>query len=161
MPVGHTYLCHAPFCTHDPLLMKPRSLPFLLACAIIVSTGCRKDRNVEVPVVPLDIYIDVNLPAYNALAVTGGWPYITGGSEGLIVYRKSPDEFTAMDRHCTYQPEELCRVTVDDSGIIARDTTCCQSAFLMLDGSVTDGPAPLGLKLYHTTFNGSVLHIFN
>lgn len=141
--------------------MKPPFLPALLAITAIFNTGCKKDRDVQVPLVQVDINIDINLPAYNALAVTGGWLYITGGSEGLIVYRKSPDEFTAMDRHCSYQPENLCRVTVDDSGIIARDTTCCNSAFLMLDGSVTDGPATLGLKLYHTTFNGSTLHIFN
>jgi nitrite reductase/ring-hydroxylating ferredoxin subunit len=84
-----------------------------------------------------------------------------GGSQGIIVYRNGPDQFTAMDRHCTYQPENLCKVYVDDSQVIARDTVCCGSAFLLLDGSVTEGPAALGLKLYHTTFNGTTLHIFN
>lgn len=143
------------------VLMKPPSLFALLACAMLMGTGCKKDRNVYVPAVPVDIQIDVNLPAYNALTVTGGWLYITGGSEGLIVYRKSTTEFTAMDRHCTFQPENLCRVTVDDSQVMARDTTCCHSAFLLMDGSVVDGPAVLGLKLYNTTFNGTVLRIFN
>lgn len=141
--------------------MKTRSLIALFACATLTGTGCKKDRNINVPVVPVDIEINLNLPAYNALTVTGGWLYITGGSEGLIVYRKGPDEFTAMDRHCTYQPENLCKVTVDDSQVMARDTTCCHSAFLLMDGSVADGPAVLGLKLYHTTFNGTVLRIFN
>lgn len=141
--------------------MNARTLFLLPVTALLLQAGCKKEDNIGVPLTNVDIYVNINLPEYNDLTVTGGWVYLTGGSEGLIVYRKSPDEFTAMDRHCTYQPENLCHVTVDESGIIARDTTCCNSAFLMLDGSVTEGPAALGLKLYHTTFNGTTLHIFN
>ena len=132
-------------------------LPFV---AMLLFAGCKKD-NIGVPLTNVDININVNLPEYADLAVTGGWVYLTGGSLGLIVYRNSPDQFTAMDRHCTYQPEDLCKVYVDDSQVIARDTICCGSAFLLLDGSVTQGPAALGLKRYNTTFNGTTLHIFN
>ncbi len=134
---------------------------FVSLAALLALGGCTRDRETAVPLVPLDIEINLNLPAYNALAVVGGWAYITGGSEGLIVYRKSQDEFTALERHCTYQAADQCRVTVDASQVIARDTTCCHSAFLLLDGSVTQGPAVLPLKQYHTTFNGTTLHIFN
>ena len=138
-------------------------LPLALLGSLLL-TGCKKDKNVNVPLVAVDISININLPEYNALAVTGGWAYINGGSQGLIVYRKSPEEFVAMDRHCTYRPEDLCRVYVDDSQIIARDTVstnACGSAFLLLDGSVINGPAVPGLKLYNTTFNGTYLHVFN
>ncbi len=128
---------------------------------VLLGMGCKKDRDIRVPIVPVQIEINLNFPEYNALQVVGGWAYITGGSEGLIVYRRSQDEFTAMDRHCTYQAENLCRVTVDDSQVMARDTMCCQSAFLLLDGSVVQGPAALGLKRYNTTFNGTILRIFN
>jgi nitrite reductase/ring-hydroxylating ferredoxin subunit len=161
VPQGHTYLCIAPLCAHDPLLMKSLSHLLLPLCILLLTPGCRKDKQVDVPLVNVDIEININLPEYNALAVTGGWAYVTGGSEGLIVYRKSPDEFTALDRHCTFQPEDLCRVTVDDSQVMARDTSCCHSAFLLLDGSVTEAPAVLGLKRYNTTFNGTILRIFN
>jgi nitrite reductase/ring-hydroxylating ferredoxin subunit len=146
---------------HNRLLMKLRLLPALLTITMVLAAGCKKEDKVDVPLVSVDITINLNLPEYNALLVTGGWAYITGGSEGLIVYRKSPDEFVAMDRHCTYRPEDLCKVYVDDSGVLARDTACCHSAFLLLDGSVTEGPAALGLKLYNTTFNGTTLRIFN
>lgn len=144
--------------------MTLRTLLTLALFSALLAPGCKKDKNANVPLVGVDIFINVNLPEYNALAVTGGWAYITGGSQGLIVYRKSPDEFTAMDRHCTYRPEDLCKVYVDESQIIARDTIstdACGSAFLLLDGSVIDGPAVMGLKLYNTTFNGTTLHIFN
>ncbi len=137
-------------------------IPFILAAfALLGGTGCKKERTVEVPLVNVDISINVNLPAYNALAVTGGWVYLTGGSQGILVYRSGADSFTALDRHCTYHPEELCRVTVDASEVVARDTACCHSAVLLMDGSVVNGPAVFGLKRYNTTFNGTILRIFN
>ena len=80
---------------------------------------------------------------------------------GLIVYRSGPDSFVAMDRHCPYRSAELCRVFVDDSEIIARDSVCCGSAFLVTDGSVVEGPAALSLQRYNTTFNGTTLRIYN
>ena len=123
--------------------------------------ACRKEQQGGVPLTTVDFQINVNNPAYIDLAVPGGWLYLTGGSLGIIVYRKSMDEFVAMDRHCTYQPTELCKVHVDESEVIARDTTCCGSAFLLLDGSVTEGPAALGLQRYSTNFNGTTLRIFN
>ena len=164
VPGTHTYLRAASLCTHDLLLMKAFHLVLLALSSSLLAPGCKKEKKVDVPLVNVDININVNLPAYNALAVTGGWLYINGGSEGLIVYRKSPDEFTALDRHCTYRPEDLCRVYVDDSQVIARDTVStdhCGSAFLLMDGGIVQGPASLGLKQYHTTFNGTNLHIFN
>lgn len=164
MPGPHTYLRAAALSTHDPLLMKPFHLMLLALSSALLAPGCKKEKNVGVPLVNVDININVNFPDYVTLQATGGWLYINGGSLGLIVYRKSQDEFTALDRHCTYQSENLCRVYVDDSQIIARDTVStdhCGSAFLLLDGSVIQGPASLGLKQYHTTFNGTYLHIFN
>jgi nitrite reductase/ring-hydroxylating ferredoxin subunit len=148
------------FNTHDHLLMNARSA-FLLPLALgLLATSCKKEQ-AGVPLTGVNISINVNLPEYADIAAPGGWLYLTGGSQGIIVYRKSTDEFVAMDRHCPYQPENLCRVVVDESDVIARDTACCHSAFLLIDGSVTEGPAALGLKVYNTTFNGTTLRIFN
>ncbi|MCW5899335.1 MAG: hypothetical protein KIT10_08690 [Flavobacteriales bacterium] len=123
--------------------------------------ACRKDRPGGVPLTPVDITINVNNPAYADLSVPGGWLYLTGGSMGIIVYRKSMAEFMAMDRHCPYQPQDYCRVYVDDSEVIARDTLCCGSAYLIMDGSVTQGPSALPLQPYNTAFNGTILRIYN
>ncbi len=136
-----------------------KALPFLLALCLLAS--CRKEQPGGVPLTTVDFQINVNNPAYVDLSAPGGWLYLTGGSLGIIVYRKSLEEFVAMDRHCPYQPAELCKVYVDESEVIARDTTCCGSAFLLLDGSVTEGPAALGLQRYNTAFNGTTLRIFN
>lgn len=113
------------------------------------------------PLTGVNIQINVNLPEYIDLTAPGGWAYVTGGSQGLIVYRKNIDEFVALDRHCPYQPANLCRVNVDESDIVARDSACCHSAFLLLDGSIAQGPAAANLQRYNTSFNGTTLRIYN
>lgn len=144
--------------------MTTRPFWLISCCAallLIGSGGCRKEERGGVPPAPLDVSINVNNPAYADIAVPGGWIYLSGGSLGLIVYRASPDEFVAMDRHCPYQTADLCRVFVDDTEIIARDTACCHSAFAITDGSVIEGPAALNLQRYNTSFNGTTLRIYN
>lgn len=133
----------------------------LLWGVVLLATACRKEQRGGVPLSVVDISINVNNPAYSDLAVPGGWVYLSGGSLGLIVYRSSPDSFVAMDRHCPYQPADLCRVFVDDSEITAQDTACCHSSFLITDGSVVQGPAALNLQRYNTSFNGTTLRIYN
>ncbi|HMU13882.1 MAG TPA: hypothetical protein PKE53_07750 [Flavobacteriales bacterium] len=137
---------------------------FLLFSSLVIallSVSCKKESTTGVPPVQLDVSININLPEYADLQVVGGWVYLTGGSQGLIVYRKNQDEFSALDRHCPFQPENLCHVIVDESGVIARDTACCHSAYLIMDGQPTEGPSSFPLKAYHTTFNGTMLRIYN
>jgi len=134
------------------------TLLLLLSGTIV---GCKREERGGVPISPVDISINVNNPAYADLAVAGGWLYLSGGSLGILVYRSAPETFVAMDRHCPYRTADLCRVSVDESELIARDTTCCGSAFLITDGSVVEGPAALNLQRYNTSFNGTTLRIFN
>ena len=123
--------------------------------------GCKKDNNNTVPMVSVDIYLYTSNPSFINLNPVGGWVYITGGVRGILVYRKSTTEFMAYERNCTYQPSNICAtVMVDNTNIIATDT-CCHSKFSMYDGSVLQAPAGLPLKAYNTTFDGSVLHIYN
>lgn len=136
-----------------------RSILFIFACTVLFA--CKREEPGGVPLTRVDISINVNNPSYADLAVPGGWLYLTGGSMGLLVYRNSTEQFTAMDRHCPYQVAQRCQVFVDDSQILAHDTLCCGSKFLIVDGSVTQGPSALPLKRYNTTFNGTVLRIFN
>jgi nitrite reductase/ring-hydroxylating ferredoxin subunit len=136
--------------------------PVLFAVvAFMAAAGCKRDEPSGFPAPLVDISININNPAYADLAVPGGWLYLTGGSLGIIVYRSGPAEFVALDRHCRYQPADLCRVWVDDTQVVARDTACCGSAYLITDGSVVQGPAAMGLLRYNTSFNGTVLRIYN
>lgn len=146
-------------CVLSQSMFKP-ALLFIVSLCILLG-GCKKEQNTGVPPVGLDLALNLNLPEYANLQVPGGWVYITGGSQGLIVYRSSADAFTAVDRHCPYQPENLCRVTVPDGSVVARDTACCGSAYLLFDGSVTEGPSSFNLRRYNTSWNGTTLRIYN
>ncbi len=139
--------------------LRPYIVLFMLVGVAI--TGCKREERGGVPISPVDISINVNNPAYADLAVPGGWLYLSGGSLGILVYRSTPETFVALDRHCPYRTADLCRVSVDESELIARDTTCCGSAFLITDGSVVEGPAALNLQRYNTSFNGTTLRIYN
>lgn len=157
-PYPLTFARIKPFST----MICRRLLP-VLGLALSLAPGCRKEGSTPkgAPPVLVDFTINVNNPAYNDLAVPGGWVYVTGGNQGIIIYRRTVDDFVALDRLCMYQPSQPCRVHVDDSQVTATDTTCCGSSFLLLDGSVTQGPSSLGLTRYNTTFNGTTLRIFN
>lgn len=128
---------------------------------MIVFVSCKKDDNSNIPLVGVNYTINANNPAYNEVSVPGGWMYLNGGSRGIILYRYSNDEFRAFDRHCPYNSSNSCaKVSVQSNNISAKDD-CCGSEFLITDGSVTKGPANLPLKQYNTSFDGSVLRIYN
>ena len=80
---------------------------FALFLLLFVLNSCR-DNNNGIPLVNVDKEINITLPSYSSLAVVSGWAYVSGGSKGLIVYRKTLDEFVVFDRHSPYM--------VDDSG---------------------------------------------
>ena len=131
----------------------------ILFFLLIFFLGCKKDKD-QVPEVYVDLYVYSTDPAFSPLNATTGYQYFSGGSRGIVVYRKSVTEFMAYDRHCPYNVPDGNSVTVDASGIIAADSQC-NSKFLMNDGSPNSGPAAKPLKRYQTTFDGAVLHIFN
>lgn len=141
--------------------MKYILFSFFMVFTMISCTKSRNGNNNGIPLVSVDIYVYANDPEFFKLNPIGGWEYISGGSKGIIVYRKSESEFAAYDRHCTYKPNNSCsKVSVDSSDIAAIDT-CCTSRFLLTDGSVIEGPATYALKQYQTSYDGSVLRIFN
>lgn len=127
---------------------------------LISFSGCKKD-NEQIPDVYVDLYIYTTDPAFANLNAIGGYQYFSGGSKGILVYRKSQNEFMAYDRHCPYKVSDGNIVTVDaNSGLLAVDSKC-GSKFLITDGSVNQGPAVNPLKRYQTAFDGTVLHIYN
>jgi nitrite reductase/ring-hydroxylating ferredoxin subunit len=124
-------------------------------------TSCNQEQNSSIPLVSVNFIININDPAYIAVAVPGSWMYLNGGSRGLILFRASNFEFIAYDRHCTYDSNNNCaQVNIDATNLIAVDN-CCGSEFLITNGSVIKNPASLPLKRYQTAFDGSVLSIFN
>ena len=107
---------------------------------IIFFNSCNKNQNI-VPYVYVDQYINISLPSYSSLNNIGGWVYITGGSKGIIIYRQSYDQFSAYDRHCTYNAENPCgKATVDSTNSFV-ECSCDNSRYQLFDGLVIQGPA--------------------
>lgn len=151
------------FCHHKRIMNKVFKYKFhsIIFILLFFSSGCKKDKN-EIPDVYVDIYLTTVDPAFSPLNATNGYTYLSGGSKGIIVFRKSisPAEFMAYDRHCTYNVSEGNQIAMDVSGLFAIDSKC-NSKFYIGDGSPNSGPAVNSLKYYETTFDGTVLHIFN
>jgi len=114
--------------------------------------------------VPVNLNINLDLPAYTALNSPGGFAYVNGGSRGIVVYRNF-DEFIALDRHSTYNSEKACAtVYVNPENAFELIDTCegSGSVFSILSGVVMVGPAQYGLKKYNSYWDGAyTVNIYN
>lgn len=134
-------------------------LILIVGVVTVGADGCKK-KNDQVPLVPVDFYINVNEPQAFDLSAVTGWMYVTGGSQGIIVYRNTTEEFSAYDRHAPINIEEECQVQVNEDNIIIQDP-CSNSRWLIIDGSLIEGPAIQSLESYNTVFVDPVLHVYN
>ena len=123
-------------------------------------TACKRQQQ-GIPYVNVDLYININNPAYFHLTSAGGWEYIAGGSKGLLVYRKLDNTFNVYDRHCTYNAENACGAATMDSTGIQITCECDGSIYQLADGAVVNGPASIPLHQYRSDFDGNILHIYN
>src|SRR6218665_3450712 len=117
----------------------------------LLSSRCRDNGSGIVPYVPFNHTINVLSPEYFDLQVPSGWVYYAAGSQGLIIYRKTESEFVVLERHSTYRPEDNCAVVVMDDGVIL-DDPCSDSQWLIMDGSVVNGPAAMPLRIYSYSY---------
>ena len=124
--------------------------------------SCKKENTQsEIPVVPVNISLNPNSTEYINLNPVNGWETITGGYRGIIVFRKSPTEFTAFERACPYDWSiSTSRLVVDASGTTASCPNC-KSKFILLDGTPFQGPSHYPMKQYQTSYDGFLLYIFN
>jgi Rieske Fe-S protein len=128
----------------------------------VVFYSCRRQNDNYVPNVSVNVTIYPSNPQYFRLNTVGGWDYVDGGVRGIIVYRKSLNEFVALDRNCSVNPLENCStVSVDSSNNIYAVCPCCSSQFVLTDGSVAKSPAIQPLRAYQTYWDGNALRIVN
>lgn len=144
--------------------MQNKQIYKLFSILVLLFTliSCKKSNLNPVPSIPFDITIYTNLPSYNALEGVGGWCYVSGGSKGIVVYRKSIDEFVAFDRHSPADDgncEEPLVTNVDN--FLQLDDSCSGAQFSLFDGSIIKG-SEFGLRQYQTFWDGgTALRIYN
>lgn len=139
-----------------------RPISFFCLLSLTLLSACRQNPvNNGIPFVPVDIYIYTSDPAFIDLSVVGGWTYVTGGSRGIIIYRSAQDLFMAYDRHTPVSPNESCALAnVDDVNLVAIDP-CSDTRYSLFDGTVVEGEGTLPLQQYRTSFDNTLLHIYN
>ena len=136
-----------------------KSAIYILITLFFFSNCNTKDDYIQE--VYVNINIDLNLPEYSDLQVSGNSIFIEGGVEGIIIYHGVGNDYKVYDRNCSYEPSLSCsQIDSVDAGIAY--CGCCTSAFLLSnDASVLNSPALLPLKKYYWTLSGSQMHISN
>lgn len=132
----------------------------IIVCAFSLSNCREKTDEHTVPQVAVNIDIDITLAQYNNLNFIGGWVYLNGGYNGLLVYRATLEDMKAYDRQAPYKVADHCQVEVDSVGIACFDP-CSGSEWLMHDGQLLTGPALYPLREYNASFDGRLLTIRN
>lgn len=139
-------------------------------CALILFS-CERTNNhpSNIPNVPVNITINLNLPLYQRLNTPGNYVYENGGYKGIIIIHSPDGQFRAFERACTYLPDRVCSIVEMDTqaarircGQMVGNSFefCCDSRYSQM-GQLTQGPATYPLKQYYVTRNGSLLMVQN
>ncbi len=135
---------------------------------VLFSFCKKKTTNVQdnIPYQTVNINIYPNDPLNFKLQVVGGWIYVNGGVNGIIVYRQTQNgssDFIALERTSTYLPNDAgAAVKVLSDNFSLKDTVS-GSKWQLNNGAVISGPATIALKQYNTLYdNGTgILSIRN
>ena len=132
---------------------------FKLFIIVITINSCTKDDNI-IPNVPVNFRIQAS-----ELGGVGSAIYTKDiyGVRGIIIYHKNSNEYVAYERACSYRPSNDCEVVQlnDEINPSFLTDSCCNSNFLLDDGTPFSGPALLPLKQYYTNFDGTYIYVSN
>lgn len=119
----------------------------------VLVSSCKKDRvESTIPYVPVNITVILSLPEYQQLNSPGSSAIISGGYRGIIIYRRSIQEFVAFDLACPYDPTESGAILTLESGGLTLLDNKCGSTFNLYDGSINHGPASRPMKGYNCQY---------
>ena len=135
---------------------------FFLVVFLVISFKKNTAIN-PVPNIPFDVTIHLELPSYISLQGVGGACYYDNcGAQGIVIYRKSMDEFVAFDRQSPVNSTK-CNfpLSMDKQNMLQLNDSCTGAKFSLYDGSIVSG-STFGLRQYQTSWNGSnLLRVFN
>ncbi len=136
-----------------------RNFSILLLCTVLCNTSCKKKSKTvqdNIPYQTVNITLYPNDPLYFKLQAVGGWVYIKGGVNGIIVYRKAQNsaaDFVAVERTSTYYPDDAAAAVKVQSDSFTLKDTISGSKWRIIDGALLNGPATLSLRLYSTLYD--------
>ena len=139
------------------------SLLLIFSTLIINSCGNREETVSCFPEVPINVVINLNLPAYYELQNINGWIYlnqIESGTRGLIIVRTT-NGFKVFDRNAPHICPDNNTTLIVDSNI---KIVCPKDGaeWILLTGEPTK-ISQVSPKTYRYNFdsNANVLSIFN
>lgn len=136
-----------------------------MSLSLVFSFCKKKNQTVQdnIPYQTVNITIYPNDPLYFKIQAIGGWMYINGGINGIIIYRKTQQDFVAIERTSTHFPNDSYALAKVQSDNFTLKDTVSGSKWQITDGVVLSGPANLPLRLYSTLYdNGTgALYIRN
>lgn len=135
------------------------SVFFVSFLILSLSQSCNKDERIPYVYVNFRVYLD--LPEFSGLKTPGNFVYVTGGVRGIILYCPFTDEYKAYERNCPYEPSNPDAIlSVDSTGLFL---VCrhCDSKFMLLDGSIINGPAKYSVLQYQTYLENNILYVYN
>ena len=137
-----------------------KRLGFLLLCMVAVAFSSCSDEYPDYAYV--NFYIDPESSEYYNLNYGHrGWEYFEGGARGVVVFRKSWDEFIAFERTCVAKNCQG-RLQVDEINNVLLYCPKCGSQYIYYDGSPLEGSAAKRLLYtYCTYFDGLYLWVNN
>jgi hypothetical protein len=122
---------------------------------LLINTGCKKAGGSTngVPVVNVNLTIDINNTGYTSLKTANGWVYVSGGYDGILVYCETPGTFAAYDRGCPYdcQTNTAAIITVQSGNTTAK-CPVCGTTYSLLTSDVISGPGTVALSPYVANF---------
>jgi nitrite reductase/ring-hydroxylating ferredoxin subunit len=120
----------------------------LLVIISFVMLSCGKDSGDFIPSVSVNFQAALSDTRISKLNSPGGAVTVAGyGVAGLLLYRDANGNYHAYDRCSSYQPENKCAVTIDNTGFTVTDP-CSGSKFSLDDGSPVKAPASKSLRVY-------------
>lgn len=139
--------------------MIRKSAVILLLCLFFLS--CGKTNTGAIPYVQVNFSAPLSDPRLSRISVAGGAVTIDGyGVCGLVIYHSFTNGYVAFDRCSSYQPENRCAITLDNSAFTATDP-CSGSKFSLDDGSPVKAPATRYLRSYPVNVSLNQIFVSN
>ncbi len=130
------------------------AFPMLFGC----STNSPNNNNPYLPNYPVNVDINMRLPAYSSLLYVSNAVYISGqGVRGIIVFN-SGSGYNAFDAACPNQALSSCSTMTIKGGIIAL-CACDNAEYSLFTGQSAGKQYPL--KQYRVEVNGNLLRVYN
>jgi len=134
----------------------------LLFCLLISFISCEKNDTEDLlPDVPVDVYVNLNLPQFINLQAASGWVTTNDGIKGVFIQNigvGSPP-FKAFELAC---PNYDCNSAMSFDGSLKFKCSCDKSEYSVIDGSPqTDGNSQFAREYRVVQLSTSTLKITN